>query len=97
MITTGEQIESCMNTFEYILEKYKAEFKRASLVEKAKPNHKQPRPMYKRVTQEEYDLIMEMSAKKNMTADEIAAVVGCSKNIVYVVAGGRHPLSKKKK
>jgi len=97
MIVTGEQNKSCMSTLEYIREKYKAEFERSKLVEKAKPNHKQPRPMYKRVTQEEYDLIMEMSAKKNMTADSIAQIVGCSKNIVYVIAGGRHPLSKKKK
>ena len=97
-ITTGDQIDSCVRTWEFIMEKHKALFEAAAKAKKAKPSTDRCRSTLRALTQPQYDKIMAFLAQNDgLSQTAIARKAGVSRRSVRRIKLGIHLLSPKSK
>lgn len=97
-ITTGDQIDSCVRTWEFIMEKHKALFEAATRAKKAKPSTDRRRSTLPALTQPQYDKIMAFLAQNDgLSQTAIARKAGVSRSSVRLIKLGIHSLSPKSK
>jgi DNA invertase Pin-like site-specific DNA recombinase len=97
-IATGDQIDSCVRTWEFIMEKHKALFEAAARAKKAKPSTDRRRSTLPALKQPQYDKVMALLARNDgLSQTAIAEMSGVSRSSVRLIKLGLHPLSPKSK